>query len=113
MPADLRLHGGPVLTSFTCSAAGARTTRSPRVSKDAAAVPESVPFSAHKEALDINNLLLRGSVLKKTDWAIGLAVNVGDDSKIVQNMTKAPRKVRQSAIRTPHKRAHGSELHQA
>jgi magnesium-transporting ATPase (P-type) len=75
-----------------CSAAGPRSTRSPRVSKDAA-VQEEVPLSTHKEALDINNLLLRGSVLKKTDWAIGLAVNVGDDSKIVQNMTKAPRKV--------------------
>lgn len=58
---------------------------------------EEEPLSTHKEALDINNLLLRGSVLKKTDWAIGLAVNVGDDSKIVQNMTKAPRKVRRSA----------------
>lgn len=46
-----------------------------------------------KEPLDINNLLLRGSVLRKTEWVIGLAINVGGDSKIVQNMTKAPRKV--------------------
>lgn len=46
-----------------------------------------------KEPLDINNLLLRGCILRKTDWVIGLAINVGNDSKIVQNMTKAPRKV--------------------
>lgn len=46
-----------------------------------------------KEPVDINNLLLRGSVLRKTEWVIGLAINVGSDSKIVQNMTKAPRKV--------------------
>lgn len=48
---------------------------------------------SHKEPLDINNLLLRGSVLRKTPWVIGVAINVGNDSKIVQNMTKAPRKV--------------------
>lgn len=46
-----------------------------------------------KFPLDINNLLLRGSVLRKTGWVIGMAINVGSDSKIVQNMTKAPRKV--------------------
>eukprot|EP00879_Flechtneria_rotunda_P011537 GHRR01012051.1.p2 GENE.GHRR01012051.1~~GHRR01012051.1.p2 ORF type:complete len:102 (+),score=16.18 GHRR01012051.1:549-854(+) len=51
--------------------------------------------SSNKQPLDINNLLLRGSVLRKTDWVIGLALNVGNDSKIVQNMTKAPRKVGQ------------------
>ncbi|KAI8470537.1 MAG: ATPase, phospholipid transporter [Monoraphidium minutum] len=48
-----------------------------------------------KYPLDVNNLLLRGSTLRKTPWAIGLAVNVGRDAKIVQNMTKAPRKVTQ------------------
>jgi magnesium-transporting ATPase (P-type) len=46
-----------------------------------------------KQPLDINNLLLRGSMLRKTEWVIGLALNVGKDSKIVKNMTKAPRKV--------------------
>uniref|UniRef100_A0A383WKY7 Phospholipid-transporting ATPase n=1 Tax=Tetradesmus obliquus TaxID=3088 RepID=A0A383WKY7_TETOB len=48
-----------------------------------------------KQPLDINNLLLRGSVLRKTEWVIGVALNVGKDSKIVRNMTKAPRKVTQ------------------
>lgn len=46
-----------------------------------------------KSPIDINNLLLRGSILRKTPWAIGMALNVGSDSKIVQNMTQAPRKV--------------------
>jgi magnesium-transporting ATPase (P-type) len=46
-----------------------------------------------RDPLDASNLLLRGSTLRKTDWALGLAVNVGRDTKIVQNMTKAPRKV--------------------
>lgn len=46
-----------------------------------------------KVPLDANNLLLRGSTLSKTPWAVGVAVNVGRDAKIVQNMTKAPRKV--------------------
>eukprot|EP00775_Hariotina_reticulata_P007204 gene7204-7418_t len=53
------------------------------------------PRGTVKEPLDINNLMLRGSVLRKTDWIVGLAINVGADSKIVQNMTKAPRKVTQ------------------
>jgi len=51
------------------------------------------PLGSGKDPLDINNLMLRGSVLRKTDWVVGLAINVGADSKIVQNMTKAPRKV--------------------
>ncbi|KAF8063036.1 ATP8B4 [Scenedesmus sp. PABB004] len=54
-----------------------------------------VETGGSKQPLDINNLLLRGSVLRKTEWAIGVALNVGRDSKIVQNMTKAPRKVTQ------------------
>jgi len=48
-----------------------------------------------KEPLDANNLLLRGSTLRKTPWAIGIAVNVGNEAKIMQNMTKVPRKVTQ------------------
>jgi magnesium-transporting ATPase (P-type) len=49
--------------------------------------------AARRDPLDASNLLLRGSTLRKTDWALGLAVNVGRDTKIVQNMTRAPRKV--------------------
>jgi hypothetical protein len=48
-----------------------------------------------KQPLDSNNLLLRGSTLRKTPWAIGVAVNVGNEAKIMQNMTKVPRKVTQ------------------
>ena len=48
---------------------------------------------AGRQPLDAANLLLRGSTLRKTAWAIGVAVSVGRDTKIMQNMTKAPRKV--------------------
>lgn len=51
-----------------------------------------------KSPVDINNLLLRGSVLRKTPWVIGVALNVGSDSKIVQNMTQAPRKVSHQSV---------------
>lgn len=54
-----------------------------------------------KEPLVADNLLLRGSTLRKTAWAVGVAVNVGRDAKIVQNMTRAPRKVRRGATRGP------------
>lgn len=60
-----------------------------------------VEDSKGKRPLVIDNLLLRGSVLRKTEWVIGVALNVGADSKIVRNMTKAPRKV---SIRTWHNR---------
>lgn len=48
-----------------------------------------------KSPLSADNLLLRGCTLRKTSWVIGVTVNVGRDSKIMQNMTKAPRKVTQ------------------
>lgn len=66
---------------------------SPRVSIDGKPLQPALKFP-----LDINNLLLRGCVLRKTEWVIGLAINVGNDSKIVQNMTKAPRKVSQYLV---------------
>lgn len=46
-----------------------------------------------KESLTTDQLLLRGCTLRKTPWVVGVAVSVGYDTKIVQNMTKAPRKV--------------------
>ncbi len=43
--------------------------------------------------LTIDNLLLRGCSLRKTNWVIGLVVFTGNDSKIMMNRTPAPRKV--------------------
>lgn len=77
-------HQTAAVAVAACSAVAGASDRAPR-----------------KEPLDINNLLLRGCNLRKTDWVIGLAINVGNDSKIVQNMTKAPRKVQASATKSP------------
>jgi magnesium-transporting ATPase (P-type) len=46
-----------------------------------------------KDALDAANLLLRGSSLRKTDWVIGVVVSTGINTKIVQNLTRSPRKI--------------------
>jgi hypothetical protein len=53
---------------------------------------------APRQPLDASQLLLRGCVLRKTPWVVGVAVNVGRDCKIVQNMTKAPRKARRASM---------------
>jgi magnesium-transporting ATPase (P-type) len=35
--------------------------------------------------LDYNNFLLRGSMLKNTEWIIGMVIYTGHDTKIMQN----------------------------
>lgn len=35
--------------------------------------------------LDVKNLLLRGSVLKNTEWVIGVCAYTGKDTKIMKN----------------------------
>ncbi len=40
-------------------------------------------------------MLLRGCTLKNIDYAIGLVVYVGTDSKIMKNAKKSPKKVSQ------------------
>ena len=46
-----------------------------------------------KEALQIKNLVLRGTMLKNTEYVVGVAVYVGADTKIFKNSKKPPRKV--------------------
>ena len=45
-----------------------------------------------KEPLSMKQLLLRGCVLKNTDWVYGVVIYTGVESKIVMNSKKAPTK---------------------
>ena len=45
--------------------------------------------------LDAENVLLRGAVLRNTEWALGVAFFTGTDTKLVQNSFKTPSKFSQ------------------
>lgn len=49
----------------------------------------------HQLPLTADSLLLRGCTLRKTDWAVGVVVYTGNDSRIMRNKTPSPRKVTQ------------------
>ena len=53
-----------------------------------------------KLALSVKNLLLRGSVLKNTDWVIGVTVYTGKDTKIMKNAEDSKFKQSQIEVRT-------------
>ncbi len=42
---------------------------------------------------NIKNVLLRGCTLKNTNYVYGIVIYVGNDTKIMQNSKKAPRKI--------------------
>ena len=42
--------------------------------------------------LSINSILLRGCVLRNTEWVIGIVVGTGYDTKIIKNSGKTPSK---------------------
>ena len=44
-------------------------------------------------SVDQGNLLLRGSSVRNTKWVLGLVVNTGKDTKLVQNSREAPSKL--------------------
>jgi len=48
--------------------------------------------SGTRAPLQPKNLFLRGCVLRNTPWIIGLVLNTGHDTKIIQSITKAPQK---------------------
>jgi magnesium-transporting ATPase (P-type) len=58
--------------------------------------------------LGINQLLLRGSSLRNTEYVVGVVVYAGHDTKMMMNSTQAPSKRSQvhvnSRIHVPHKR---------
>ena len=43
--------------------------------------------------LDIENMMLRGSVLRNTEWAVGIAVYTGRDTKLAMNTSHPPAKL--------------------
>jgi phospholipid-transporting ATPase len=45
--------------------------------------------------LSVDNILLRGSTLRNTEWLLGVVVFTGADSKLMRNMTRAPMKMSQ------------------
>jgi magnesium-transporting ATPase (P-type) len=45
--------------------------------------------------LNADNMLLRGAVLRNTEWAIGLSCFTGKDTKLVQNSVETPSKFSQ------------------
>jgi phospholipid-translocating ATPase len=44
------------------------------------------------DAINYNNLLLRGCVLRNTEWVIGIVVYTGNDTKIMLNSGRTPSK---------------------
>ena len=42
--------------------------------------------------INLNTMLLRGCVVKNTEWVIGLVIFTGNDTKLAQNSGKTPSK---------------------
>lgn len=53
--------------------------------------PTVVPLN-EPVALGPENLMIRGSSLRNTDWVMGIVVNTGRDTKLMQNVKPRPRK---------------------
>ena len=60
------------------------------------------PFDRDGEAMDIplgaENVILRGAVIRNTEWVIGVAFFTGSDTKLVQNSFETPSKFSQLDI---------------
>ena len=62
-------------------------------------LPPVIPTGqCHDIPLGAENVLLRGAVLRNTEWAIGLAFFTGNDTKLIQNSHKTPPKFSQLDI---------------
>jgi len=65
-------------------------------------IDEEEPNAASRRELPLgaDNLLIRGAVLRNTEWAIGLACFTGTDTKLSQNTVEAPAKFSQLDLLT-------------
>ena len=54
--------------------------------------PSVLTQAAETVPLNINNMLLRGSVVRNTEYVIGLVINTGVDTKVMQGARKPPLK---------------------
>ncbi|KAG8996124.1 hypothetical protein FRB94_008549 [Tulasnella sp. JGI-2019a] len=57
-----------------------------------AVVFEANGAAEQKQPVDISNVLLRGTVMRNTRWAIGIVLATGEDTKIVLNSGRTPSK---------------------
>jgi magnesium-transporting ATPase (P-type) len=55
----------------------------------------SMAIDSNRVSLDIDNILLRGSTLRNTDWVIGIVIFTGHETKLMKNTNKTPHKASQ------------------
>jgi phospholipid-transporting ATPase len=63
-------------------------------------IGEENPLANKTHSLDHNNLLLRGTSLKNTDWVYGLVVYSGHDTRIMRNQSKSRTKFSKLELQT-------------
>jgi phospholipid-translocating ATPase len=73
-------------------ARNAFTIRCDKPDTDMYRLNAAVTFNGQDFPVDINNVLLRGTLLRNTRWAIGLVLFTGEDTKIVLNSGGTPSK---------------------
>ncbi|KAI7829948.1 PRMT5 arginine-N-methyltransferase-domain-containing protein [Kickxella alabastrina] len=79
-PATAHLTSPQHLAAFQCTI-------------DAEPPSTQLPLASNsKEPLSVDNLLLRGSVVRNTQWAVGVTVFTGDETKIMMNAGETPSK---------------------
>ncbi|KAK0496761.1 phospholipid-translocating ATPase [Armillaria luteobubalina] len=86
----------PALThlrdAYSCSRTAPFEVQCDRPENNMYRLNAMVSLGDQKAPVDIQMTLLRGTVLRNTDWVIGLVLFTGEDSKIVMNSGSAPSK---------------------
>ena len=61
---------------------------------------EENPLANEASSLDHNNLMLRGTSLKNTEWVYGIVVYSGHDTRIMRNQSKTRSKFSKLEMQT-------------